>query len=211
MRTDIRKLLVKVAPEIEADGPIGPGMMFKTIVPMGKEIGAAIAHAPMQSRSSSGLPPTKRPVSARWLASCWARWARSRRRVSWTRGIGWRRMNGGKCAKLSPTLLTIRWGPRSGVCLRDDVEMGSRSGRECAPCADQRADASRYSPAAQGHRADEGTATRRQRVRPQNVVFCLQQIAKVKHPILGAGNADNPDMMLATLREWSADTDWRAR
>jgi 3-methyladenine DNA glycosylase AlkC len=39
----------------------------------------------------------------------------------------------------------------------------------------------------------------------KNVRFCLQQIAKEKHPILGAGNADNPDVMLATLREWASD------
>ena len=39
----------------------------------------------------------------------------------------------------------------------------------------------------------------------KNVRFCLQQIAKVKHPVLGAGNADNPDVMLATLREWAED------
>jgi len=43
MRTGIRKLLVKAAPEIEADGPIGPGTMFKIIVPLGKEFGASIA------------------------------------------------------------------------------------------------------------------------------------------------------------------------
>lgn len=41
----------------------------------------------------------------------------------------------------------------------------------------------------------------------KNVVFCLQQIAKEKHPILGPGNADNPDVMLAALREWAKDAD----
>lgn len=41
----------------------------------------------------------------------------------------------------------------------------------------------------------------------KNVKFCLQQIAKEKHPVLGAGNPDNPDVMLATLREWAKDTD----
>ncbi len=41
----------------------------------------------------------------------------------------------------------------------------------------------------------------------KNVRFCLQQIAKEKHPILGAGNPDNPDVMLLTLREWAKDTD----
>lgn len=40
----------------------------------------------------------------------------------------------------------------------------------------------------------------------KNVKFCLQQIAKTQHPILGKGNADNPDVMLATLREWAKDT-----
>lgn len=40
----------------------------------------------------------------------------------------------------------------------------------------------------------------------KNVKFCLQQIAKEKHPILGAGNADNPDVMLATLAVWANDT-----
>ncbi len=40
----------------------------------------------------------------------------------------------------------------------------------------------------------------------KNVKFCLQQIAKEKHPILGAGNPDNPDVMLATLAEWAKDT-----
>jgi 3-methyladenine DNA glycosylase AlkC len=45
----------------------------------------------------------------------------------------------------------------------------------------------------------------------KNVAFCLQQIAKVKHPILGAGNPDNPDVMLATLREWAKDADKRNR
>jgi len=38
------------------------------------------------------------------------------------------------------------------------------------------------------------------------VKFCLQQIAKEKHPVLGTGNPDNPDVMLATLREWAKDT-----
>jgi 3-methyladenine DNA glycosylase AlkC len=41
----------------------------------------------------------------------------------------------------------------------------------------------------------------------KNVRFCLQQIAKEKHPVLGTGNADNPDVMLATLQEWAKDTD----
>ncbi|MEK6574043.1 MAG: HEAT repeat domain-containing protein, partial [Chloroflexota bacterium] len=40
----------------------------------------------------------------------------------------------------------------------------------------------------------------------KNVKFCLQQIAKEKHPVLGTGNPDNPDVMLATLREWAKDT-----
>ncbi len=40
----------------------------------------------------------------------------------------------------------------------------------------------------------------------KNVKFCLQQIAKEKHPILGPGQADNPDVMLATLTEWAKDT-----
>jgi 3-methyladenine DNA glycosylase AlkC len=39
----------------------------------------------------------------------------------------------------------------------------------------------------------------------KNVKFCLQQIAKEKHPVLGGGNPDNPDVMLATLREWAKD------
>lgn len=41
----------------------------------------------------------------------------------------------------------------------------------------------------------------------KNVKFCLQQIAKVKHPILGVGNPDNPDLMLTTLRGWAKDTE----
>lgn len=40
----------------------------------------------------------------------------------------------------------------------------------------------------------------------KNVRFCLQQIAKTQHPILGKGNDDNPDVMLETLREWARDT-----
>jgi 3-methyladenine DNA glycosylase AlkC len=40
----------------------------------------------------------------------------------------------------------------------------------------------------------------------KNVRFCLQQIAKTQHPILGKGNDDNPDVMLETLREWAQDT-----
>lgn len=40
----------------------------------------------------------------------------------------------------------------------------------------------------------------------KNVRFCLQQIAKTQHPILGKGNDDNPDAMLETLREWAKDT-----
>jgi 3-methyladenine DNA glycosylase AlkC len=39
----------------------------------------------------------------------------------------------------------------------------------------------------------------------KNVAFCLQQIAKEKHPILGKGNADNPDVMLMTLAYWVKD------
>jgi 3-methyladenine DNA glycosylase AlkC len=40
----------------------------------------------------------------------------------------------------------------------------------------------------------------------KNVVFCLQQIAKTQHSLLGKGNEDNPDVMLATLREWGKDS-----
>jgi len=39
----------------------------------------------------------------------------------------------------------------------------------------------------------------------KNVRFCLQQIAKQKHPRLGVGNSNNPEVMLATLKEWSKD------
>jgi 3-methyladenine DNA glycosylase AlkC len=39
----------------------------------------------------------------------------------------------------------------------------------------------------------------------KNVKFCLQQIAKDKHPLLGAGNPDNPDVMLSTLGAWARD------
>ncbi len=39
----------------------------------------------------------------------------------------------------------------------------------------------------------------------KNVRFCLQQIAKEKHPQLGAGHRDNPDVMLATLTRWARD------
>ena len=45
----------------------------------------------------------------------------------------------------------------------------------------------------------------------KNVKFCLQQIAKEKHPILGAGQADNPEVMLATLAEWAKDTNKHSR
>lgn len=41
----------------------------------------------------------------------------------------------------------------------------------------------------------------------KNVRFCLQQIAKEKHPVLGPGHPDNPDVMLAALREWAKDPD----
>jgi 3-methyladenine DNA glycosylase AlkC len=40
----------------------------------------------------------------------------------------------------------------------------------------------------------------------KNVAFCLQQIAKDKHPILGKGNPDNPDVMLNALKYWLKDT-----
>ena len=49
-------------------------------------------------------------------------------------------------------------------------------------------------------RHDDGEYVRK------NVRFCLQQIAKTQHPILGKGNADNPEVMLETLREWAKDT-----
>jgi 3-methyladenine DNA glycosylase AlkC len=39
----------------------------------------------------------------------------------------------------------------------------------------------------------------------KNVAFCLQQIAKEKHPILGKGNPDNPEVILATLGDWAQD------
>lgn len=45
----------------------------------------------------------------------------------------------------------------------------------------------------------------------KNVAFCLQQIAKVRHPILGQGQADNPDVMLAALTGWMGDADPRSR
>jgi 3-methyladenine DNA glycosylase AlkC len=41
----------------------------------------------------------------------------------------------------------------------------------------------------------------------KNVAFCLQQIAKIRHPVLGPGNPDNPDVMLSTLARWAKDTD----
>src|SRR5262245_15602671 len=41
----------------------------------------------------------------------------------------------------------------------------------------------------------------------KNVKFCLQQIAKEKHPVLGAGHPDNPDLMLKTLGDWARDPD----
>jgi 3-methyladenine DNA glycosylase AlkC len=45
----------------------------------------------------------------------------------------------------------------------------------------------------------------------KNVRFCLQQIAKEKHPILGAGNPDNPQVMLGMLKEWAKDSDPHSR
>jgi len=45
----------------------------------------------------------------------------------------------------------------------------------------------------------------------KNVRFCLGQIAKEKHPILGVGNPDNPETMLTTLTEWAKDTDGHNR
>jgi len=212
MRTDIRKLLVKVAPEIEADGPIGPGMMFKTIAPMGKEFGASIAQRADAVATVERLAADEK-AAVRALACVVL----------------------GEVGQVTPQSIVDvahrlaadeRWEVREAIANAFDDQVGRTQPEFVYELMARWV----HDPDANVRRVPTNALMRYGIRQPRkvialmkellhddseyvrkNVAFCLQQIAKVKHPILGAGNADNPDVMLETLREWSADTDWRTR
>jgi len=212
MSTDIRTRLVRLAPEIEADGPIGPTLMFKTIAPLGKEIGAEIAR-----RKDS-------PTTLRRLASDDKAAVRALACVVL-----------GQVGQVAPQgIVDIahrlaadeRWEVREAIANAFDEQVCQTQAEFVYELMAQWI----HDPDANVRRAPTNALMRYGIRQPRkvialmqellhddseyvrkNVAFCLQQIAKVKHLILGAGNPDNPDVMLETLRAWTDDGDWRTR
>jgi 3-methyladenine DNA glycosylase AlkC len=200
------------APEIEADGPIGPTLMFKTIAPLGKEIGAAVAQRRDALTVLNRLAADDK-AAVRALACVIL----------------------GEVGQVAPENITEvahhlaadeRWEVREAIANAFDDQVCRTQaefvyGLMAQWVHDADANVRRVPTNALMrygiHQPRKVIALMKvllhddsEYVR-KNVAFCLQQIAKVKHPILGTGNADNPDVMLETLQEWSDDPDWRAR
>jgi len=208
----IRKKLIQAAPEIEADGPIGPALMFKMIVPLGKEIGVKIARRKDALAVLNKLAFDDK-AAVRALACVIL----------------------GEIGQVAPQGIVKvahrlaadeRWEVREAIANALDDQVCRTQAEFVYELMAQWV----HDPDANVRRAPTNALMRYGIRQPhkvialmkellhdgseyvrKNVAFCLQQIAKVKHPILGAGNPDNPDVMLATLREWSDDPDWRAK
>ncbi len=212
MHADSRARLVQAAPAIEADGLIGPALMFKTIVPLGKEIGAQVAARPEAADLVAQLASDDL-AAVRALACVIL----------------------GEVGQVAPQRIETvahrlaadaRWEVREAIANALDDQVGRTQPEFVYELMARWV----HDPDANVRRAPTNALMRYGIRRPRRVIalmkallhddseyvrknaaFCLQQIAKVKHPILGAGNPDNPDVMLDTLREWSDDPDWRAR
>jgi 3-methyladenine DNA glycosylase AlkC len=203
---------LKAIPEVEADAPIGPALMFKTIVPLGKEIGAQVAVRADAASIVNQLAADEKAV-IRALACVVL----------------------GEVGQATPKRIIDvahrlaadgRWEVREAIANAFDDQVWQTQPEFVYELMAQWV----HDPDANVRRVPTNALMRygiRQPLKVialmkdllhddseyvrKNVAFCLQQIAKVKHPILGAGHADNPDVMLAALHEWSDDTDWRAR
>ncbi len=212
MSADIRELLVKAAPEVEADAPIGPALMFRTILPLGKEHGASIALR-ADAIDIVGRLAADEKAAVRALACVVL----------------------GEIGQVAPqSVVTVahrlaadeRWEVREAIANALDDQVGRIQPEFVYELMSQWV----HDPDPNVRRAPTNALMRYGIRQPRkvivlmkellhddseyvrkNVAFCLQQIAKTKHPILGAGNADNPDVMLETLQGWSKDPDWRAR
>jgi len=212
MSADIRELLVKAAPEVEADAPIGPALMFRTILPLGKEHGASIASRVDAIDIVERLAADEK-AAVRALACVVL----------------------GEIGQVAPqSIVTVahrlaadeRWEVREAIANALDDQVGRTQPEFVYELMSQWV----HDPDPNVRRAPTNALMRYGIRQPRkvivlmkellhddseyvrkNVAFCLQQIAKTKHPILGAGNADNPDVMLETLQGWSEDPDWRKR
>jgi 3-methyladenine DNA glycosylase AlkC len=197
---------------IETDGPIGPALMFKTIVPLGKEIGAAIAARADAAAIVQRLAADDK-AGLRALACVVL----------------------GEVGKVAPQSIVDaghqlaadeRWEVLEAIANAFDDQVWPAQPEFVYETMSQWV----HDPDTNVRRVPTNALMRYGIRQPRqvialmkellhddseyvrkNVVFCLQQIAKVKHPVLGAGHADNPDMMLEALREWSDDPDWRTR
>jgi 3-methyladenine DNA glycosylase AlkC len=198
--------------EVKANGPIGPALMFKTIAPLGKKIGASIASRADAVAVVEQLAADEK-AAIRALACVVL----------------------GEVGQVAPQGIVDvahrlaadeRWEVREAIANAFDDQVWRAQPEFVYELMAKWV----RDPDANVRRVPTNALMRYGIRQPRkvivlmkellhddseyvrkNVAFCLQQIAKVKHPILGAGNADNPDVMLATLREWSADTDWRTR
>jgi 3-methyladenine DNA glycosylase AlkC len=203
---------LKAVFEVGADAPIGPALMFKTIVPLGKEIGAQVAKRADAVSIVNQLAADEK-VAIRALACVIL----------------------GEVGQAAPKRIVDvahrlaadeRWEVREAIANAFDDQVWQTQPEFVYKLMAQWV----HDPDANVRRVPTNALMRygiRQPLKVialmkelqhddseyvrKNVAFCLQQIAKVKHPILGTGHADNPDVMLAALREWSDDTDWRAR
>lgn len=217
MDANLRRLIKNISGRgldsaIETDEPIGPALMFRTIVPLGKEIGAAIASRADAAAIVERLAADDK-AGVRALACVVL----------------------GKVGQLAPHSVVDAahklaadesWQVREAIANALDDQMGPAQPEFVYETMSQWI----HDPDANVRRVPTNALMRYGIRQPRkvialmqallhdnseyvrkNVAFCLQQIAKVKHPILGAGHADNPDVMLAALREWSDDPDWRTR
>jgi 3-methyladenine DNA glycosylase AlkC len=197
---------------VETDAPIGPALMFRTILPLGKEIGAALASRADAAAIVERLATDDR-AGLRALACVVL----------------------GQVGQLAPRSIAKtahklaadeRWEVREAIANALDDQVGSAQPEFVYEMMSRWV----HDPDANVRRAPTNALMRYGIRQPRkvialmkellhddseyvrkNVVFCLQQIAKAKHPILGEGRPDNPDVMLQTLRDWSDGPDWRTR
>jgi 3-methyladenine DNA glycosylase AlkC len=197
---------------VETDAPIGPALMFRTILPLGKEVGAALASradaAALVERLAADDKAGLRALACVVLGQVGQLAPRS-------------------VAKTAHKLAADeRWEVREAIANALDDQVGPAQPEFVYETMSRWV----HDPDANVRRAPTNALMRYGIRQPRkvialmkellhddseyvrkNVVFCLQQIAKVKHPILGEGRPDNPDVMLQTLRDWSDDPDWRTR
>jgi 3-methyladenine DNA glycosylase AlkC len=201
-------------PEVKANGKIEIGFLLRTIKPLGLGIGERLAQATAKPRERwLKRLATHEKAAVRCLA-CYVL---------------------GELGKVGPTGIIAtahklaaddRWEVRECIANAFDDQIGlaqpefayelmrqwvtdpSPNVRRCTTNALMRygiIHPKRVITLMEQLRHDESEYVRK------NVAFCLQQIAKEKHPILGKGHADNPDVMLTTLKYWIKDTNHHNR